>query len=242
MDKKCSCCKKTKQTKEFCKNKRFSDGLNNTCKKCNNERRRKEKGTYYKGKLKESYNKYCPKCDTIKPIYTFSNSKSNKDGKCGLCRICKSESAKAYRDKLKENGVYKQMKRDEYIKNYETYKKRQKNRVRDYKKEYSDLRKSDIRTFKYSLRNRIHQAFKYRNMGKNTSTSKLLGCNFDYAKKYIEKQFTEDMSWDNYGQWHIDHIKPLAVAETKEELENLFNYKNLQPLWAYDNLSKGCQF
>lgn len=50
------------------------------------------------------------------------------------------------------------------------------------------------------------------------------------------------MNWDNYGEWHIDHIKPLAIAKNKKEIECLFNYKNLQPLWAKDNLSKGYQF
>ncbi len=240
--KKCNCCKKTKEANDFCKNKRFPDGLNVSCKKCNNERRRKKKGTFWKEKLKEGNEKYCPKCDTVKPMDSFSNLKTNKDGKYGLCKICKSEVNKSYRDKLKEIGVYKEIKRAEYIKNRETYKKQQKNKVRDYKKEYLVVKNSYIRTLKHSLRNRIHQAFKYRNMRKNKSTAKLLGCTFEYAKKHIEEQFTEGMSWGNYGKWHIDHIKPLATADTKEELELLFNYKNLQPLWSYDNLSKGIRY
>jgi len=39
--------------------------------------------------------------------------------------------------------------------------------------------------------------------------------------------------------WHVDHIIPLASAKTQEEIEKLFHYKNLQALWAIDNLSKG---
>lgn len=240
--KKCNSCKKIKETKYFCKNKRFSDGLNVSCKPCNNERRRKKKGTYWKEQLKKENKKYCPKCDTVKSLDEFSNVKSNKDGKSGLCKICKSESDKRYREKLRENGTYKKTKREEYLRNIETYKAQTKRRVRDYKKEYSNLIKSDIRYFKHSLRNRIYQAFKYRNMEKNISTSKLLGCTFEVAKKHIEMQFTKGMNWGNYGEWHIDHIKPLASAETKEELESLFNYKNLQPLWAKDNLSKGGKY
>ena len=46
------------------------------------------------------------------------------------------------------------------------------------------------------------------------------------------------MNWSNYGEWHIDHIIPLSSANTKEELSLLCHHKNLQPLWAYDNLSK----
>lgn len=240
--KKCNSCKKIKETKEFCGNKRFSDGLNVSCKSCNNERRRKKKGTYWKEQLKKENKKYCPKCDTVKSLDEFGNVKRNKDGKGGLCKICKAESDKIYRGKLRENNLYKKSKRNEYLRNIETYKNYTKNKVRDYKKEYADLRKSEIRYFKHSLRNRIYQAFKYRNMKKNTSTAKLLGCTFERAKEHIEMQFVEGMNWANYGQWHIDHIKPLALAETKQEMNTLFNYKNLQPLWAKDNLSKGCRF
>ena len=108
--------------------------------------------------------KYCPKCHTKKLINEFSNYKSNKDGKYCYCRVCKSEDDKKYRSELKDKGVYKKKKRESYLKNLEKYKEYTKNRVRDYKKEYATLRESDIRTFKYCLRNRVYQAFKFRNI------------------------------------------------------------------------------
>ena len=48
------------------------------------------------------------------------------------------------------------------------------------------------------------------------------------------------MNFQNYGKWHVDHIKPISSynLENEKELFECFNYKNLQPLWAHDNLVK----
>lgn len=46
------------------------------------------------------------------------------------------------------------------------------------------------------------------------------------------------MTWDNYGEWQLDHIAPLSTAKTIEDVEMLCHYTNLQPLWAKDNLDK----
>ena len=49
------------------------------------------------------------------------------------------------------------------------------------------------------------------------------------------------MKWSNYGKWHIDHIKPMSKFNLMkiEDQYKCCNYKNLQPLWAEENLSKG---
>lgn len=46
------------------------------------------------------------------------------------------------------------------------------------------------------------------------------------------------MNWENYVKWHIDHIIPLSSAKTEIEMCVLFNFNNLQPLWASDNFKK----
>ena len=46
------------------------------------------------------------------------------------------------------------------------------------------------------------------------------------------------MTWENYGKWHLDHIKPLCQAKDNDEALLLNHYTNLQPLWAEDNLKK----
>ena len=46
------------------------------------------------------------------------------------------------------------------------------------------------------------------------------------------------MTWDNYGDWHIDHIVPLSTAENEETLYKLCHYTNLKPEWTIDNIKK----
>lgn len=54
-------------------------------------------------------------------------------------------------------------------------------------------------------------------------------------------QFEPGMTWENYGtEWHVDHIVPCSYFDlTDPEQQRIcFNYRNLQPLWAKDNLEK----
>lgn len=88
------------------------------------------------------------------------------------------------------------------------------------------------------LRSRVHTALRVKGYKKKTKMYFLLGADFAFIKNYLEDQFREGMSWDNYGQWHVDHRKPLATAQNEEELLALFHYSNLQPLWAVENLKK----
>lgn len=73
-------------------------------------------------------------------------------------------------------------------------------------------------------------------------TKDIIGCDHHFLKLHIESQFKEGMTWDNYGikTWHVDHIKPVSLfnLNNDDELKECFNYKNLQPLWAKDNLRK----
>ena len=93
-----------------------------------------------------------------------------------------------------------------------------------------------------SLRDRIYKAVERGD--KSASTKKLLGCSIDQLIEHIENQFTDGMSWSNYGKWHIDHIRPCISFDLTDPIqqEKCFNYKNLQPLWEFDNKSKGGKY
>lgn len=94
------------------------------------------------------------------------------------------------------------------------------------------------------LRTRIYLAFKERKFRKSSNTIDLIGCDFNKLQRHIEKQFTSKMNWENYGKWHIDHIIPLHKFDlTKLKNQKMaFNYRNLQPLMAHENLSKNGKY
>lgn len=67
-------------------------------------------------------------------------------------------------------------------------------------------------------------------------------------KAHLEAKFVGSMSWENYGKdgWHIDHIRPIASFSFEfaddAEFRQCWALENLQPLWAFDNISKGARW
>lgn len=115
---------------------------------------------------------------------------------------------------------------------------------RDKQREYANYRyKNDVKfNLTIKLRRRLFMSLKRAKASKKNYTIKLLGCDLLFFKSYIESKFTDNMSWEDVlnGKIHIDHIIPCSYfnLENKEEQERCFNYSNLQPLWALDNLIK----
>lgn len=95
-----------------------------------------------------------------------------------------------------------------------------------------------------NLRGRLHGAFRAQGVRKTRCTMELCGCSLEKLKQHLESQFTDGMSWDNKGEWHIDHVKPCAAFDLSdvEEQKKCFHYTNLQPLWAIDNIKKGAKY
>lgn len=106
---------------------------------------------------------------------------------------------------------------------------------------YNALRSEPLAVLKHRVRARLHCALKRKGFGKNSSLLSILGCSFESFQQYISAQFQDGMTWDNFGAWHIDHIKPLVIASTEDEVLRLSHYTNMQPLWARDNLIKGAR-
>ena len=90
-----------------------------------------------------------------------------------------------------------------------------------------------------NMRSTCSRIVKQLSLGKKpASTFKWIGCSAEELQAHLESLFTEGMTWENYGEWHVDHIRPVC-SFTAEEWEQVNHYTNLQPLWAEDNLLKG---
>ena len=86
--------------------------------------------------------------------------------------------------------------------------------------------------------------FILRGTQKSQKTCEILGCSPEELKAHLETTFTEGMSWDNYGEWHIDHIVPCAAFNQDDEQERMacWNWRNLRALWGEENLKKSDAF
>jgi len=229
----CTKCKKTKPITEFSKNNTIKDKLSLICKDCLKKYKQlhikeiitSRKKHYLKNKekilkqRKKHYEQNSEKIINQNKKYAQSHKKEKK------------QYNREYRDSHK-----KEMK--EYIiKYYEEHKKI----IKIQKIKYQKKRRKIDPNFKIVcyVRTRMYQALK--SNSKNLSTMLLTGCDIEYLMYYLQCKFTKGMNWDNYGKWHVDHIKPCSsfnLSKTSEQ-KKCFNYINLQPLWAKDNIKKG---
>lgn len=95
-----------------------------------------------------------------------------------------------------------------------------------------------------NLRRRVSLAVTSQSTTKDETTLKLVGCTLEHLIGHLESQFREGQCWDNYGQWHIDHIRPCASFDLSDPLQRkeCFHWSNLQPLWGDENLAKRDQW
>ena len=95
----------------------------------------------------------------------------------------------------------------------------------------------------YALKKRLRRRMKLalKRGWKTGSAVRDLGCTIDFFREYLEGLWAEGMSWDNLGEWHLDHIKPLESYDLTDEdqYREACHYTNIQPLWAIDNIRKG---
>jgi hypothetical protein len=161
--------------------------------------------------------KKCSNCKIEKSFNEFSKDNSKKGGLYHKCKYCSKEQNKKY-----------------YVAN--------KVSIIQNKKQYIYNRSKTDYIFKFScnVRSLINGSFRRgtNQFKKSAKTENILGCTIEEFRNYIESKFTEGMNWKNRDKWHLDHIKPIALAESEEDIIKLNHYTNFQPLWAIDNIRK----
>jgi hypothetical protein len=196
-------------------------------------------------------NRTCKPCQKIKTDKWVASNKDHKNTMRNIWRENNRNSEREHDRRRRQQNLEEARKKERlyYAQNREEIRAR---KLRDYheNKESLNERRKEKRNLQMQnplfatakrLRDRIRGVFKREGIPKNKTTQQLLGCDWQTAKDHLESRFVGGMSWDNMGKWHIDHIKPLSSATTEEELISLCHYSNLQPLWAFDNMSKGAK-
>lgn len=209
----------------------------------------------------------CKECFKSKRNEDYKRNPDAQKERSKKRRIEKNQEVNQYLKewRLKNNDKQKKYnedrwnnKRDECVARNKKYWAENKERLSEFNKKYYSENKQSIsmknvnyerNRSKYDdlykltkiYRTRTKMAFKQKGFDKPTKTTDLIGCSPVEFKNYLESKFTEGMTWENRGVkgWHLDHIIPLCSAKSKEELENLCHYTNIQPLWWQDNLKKG---
>ena len=192
--------------------------------------------------------KHCPTCDSWKALNEYNKQSSSWDNLARMCRKCNNE----YKRKKRETPQYKNKDR-EYLKKYKESGRRREVDVLRYKEKKHEIIKYQVAynkkryhndsyfKLKCILRTRVGKVLREQKIKKNFKTMDLLGESPAFVKDYLASKFTEGMSWENHGAWHIDHRRPCCSFDltNPEEQKKCFHYTNLQPLWAKDNLEKG---
>ena len=194
--------------------------------------------------LAKESKKRCTKCLEIKDFNFFTPQKEGFMGLKSQCKSCDLVYDKHFQTKT--NTRAERDKTDKAKQYRKKYVAENLNWWRKYEREYRHNRRKEDMFFKIkgNMSGRLSDLINKRNLG--ATTLELIGCDRETFMSHIEKQFTDGMTWENYGLkgWHIDHILPLSSFDLtiEDEIKKACHYTNLQPLWWEDNLKKGNKF
>jgi len=232
------------------------------CLFCNKDVNRGRKYKYCSDKCHKAMN--CKKvCDRARKKVRENHAKKPPK----YCKTCNSQLITTVRNYhqlefcppcRKQNDREKRLKRNEENKEHLTkyFKRRyalkrndaewvneQNRKVRERRKDPNSQYNSIMNKLTHRIRRNLGMSLKYQGIAKVNQTFKILGFDKHTLREHLESQFTDGMSWDNMGEWHIDHIRPVSSFDYDStdhpDFKKCWALNNLQPLWAEDNLSKG---
>jgi hypothetical protein len=162
----------------------------------------------------------------------------------------KSESDKRYyfNNREKRLQYFSDWQKDnkKHLKEYiKEYRKNNVDKIRKTKRDYERNRKANDPAYKLisNFRTAIYQVLKENNVEKNKHYFDILQYTPEELISHLEKQFTDSMTWENYGEWHVDHKTPISSFNFESIDDDSFmkcwSLENLQPMWGKENIVKG---
>ena len=212
------------------------------CTKCGLEKELNNfRKTYNKKYDKYYIRNYCIECQKE---YSKNNSKKyyhSKEGKKKRDEYLLKNREQILEKSRIRTSIYRQTHKEKIKEKNKIYREQNKEKINQY---FKDRYKNDhIYKFKNTIRNSIRMSFRRKGKLQPSITKEILGCDFDYLIKYLiqtyENNYNEKWNWKYLKDVDIDHIIPLAIANTEDEIKKLCYYKNLQLLKTEDNLKKG---
>jgi hypothetical protein len=157
----------------------------------------------------------------------------------------KYESKPETKQRKKKNYLEWYEQNKEHRKKYmDEYREKNIDKIREVKRNYERTRKANDPLYKLvaNFRTAIWTVLKENNMDKYGHYFEILQYSPEQLAYHLEKQFSEGMTWENYGEWHVDHKLPITSFNFQEIGDNEFmrcwGLDNLQPMWADENIRK----
>jgi hypothetical protein len=162
----------------------------------------------------------------------------------------KSESDKRHyiKNRAKRLQYFSKWQKDnqEHRKKYlKEYRENNLDKIRKTKRDYERNRKSIDPAYKLiaNFRTAIYQVLKENNVEKNKHYFDILRYTPEELISHLENLFTDGMTWENYGEWHVDHRIPISSFNFESVDDDSFtkcwSLDNLQPMWGTENIVKG---
>ncbi len=195
--------------------------------------------------------KRCNECKKVLPVSEFYIALVLSDGLSSTCIKCTAKRQMFYLKRspklIEEAYQTKKAWREKNIEKHRESNRKSAKRNRAHKNIYQQERRENEPRIR--LRDRLSQSIRRTLQGgkQSETTMELVGCDPDFLVTHIENQFDENMSWDNFTHWgwHIDHIRPCATFKLSMRNRQRFvcyNWRNLQPMLAIENLTKQDQY
>jgi hypothetical protein len=134
--------------------------------------------------------------------------------------------------------------KDKWNKYIKEYRENNPDKIRQIIRDYERNRKASDPLYKLisNFRTAIYQVLKESNVEKNRHYFDILQYTPEELIIHLESQFKDTMSWDNYGEWHVDHKLPITSFNIEEmgdkEFMKCWSLENLQPMWGDENIRK----